>query len=269
MPVATTESQVHGRVPQGRVRLSRDRVLQVAVELADRVGADALTMRRLAEELGVVPMALYKHVANREELLDGMVDVIVREIEDELAQDPGGGGSGTGVDWRMSVRHRVLAARRTFQRHPWSRRVIESRTIKTPAVLDYIEKFSGLLLAGGLSTDLTHHVMHAIGGRMWGFTQELFDDSAGAARTAARASRPAMSSEAQSAMLQAAAARYPNIVAVATFRDHDPGSIVGRGCDDDVEFEFALDLLLDGVERLHRIGWTSAAQAAPPSTLQS
>jgi AcrR family transcriptional regulator len=264
MPVATSESPV-----QGRARLSRDRVLRVAVDLADRVGADALTMRRLAEQLGVVPMALYKHVANREELLDGMVDVIVREIEDELPRAGAPGASDADVDWRTSVRRRVLAARRTFQRHPWSRRVIESRTTKTSAVLDYIEQFSGLLLAGGLSADLTHHVMHAIGGRMWGFTQELFDDSAGSASTATHAGHPAVSSDAQAAMLRAAAARYPNIVAVATFRDHDPGSIVGRGCDDDAEFEFALDLLLDGVERLHRIGWTSAAHAAPPSTLQS
>lgn len=241
-----------------RVRLNRDRVLRVAVELADRIGAEALTMRRLAEQLDVVPMALYKHVAGREELLDGMVDTIVREIEIELERD----AEPPGREWKQAVRRRVLAARRTFQRHPWSRRVIESRTTKTPAVLDYIERFIAILLAAGLSTDLAHHVMHAIGGRMWGFTQELFDDSEDAHHgSAAAGAAPAQAAPApeQAAMLQAAAARYPSIVAIATYRDHDPSAVVGRGCDDDAEFEFALDLWLDGVERLHERGWSSVA----------
>lgn len=230
-------------MPEKRTRLTRDRVLQVAIALADEIGTDALTMRRLAEQLGVVPMALYKHVANREELLDGMVDAVVAEIP----VPPSGGDT----DWRAAARAQVLAARATFQRHPWSRRVVESRTTKTPAVLDYIERFTGLLLAGGLSIDLTHHVMHAIGGRMWGFTQELFDDAPDAASTAS------VDPAAQAAMLQAAAARYPSIVAVATATPHDPDSIVGRGCDDAFEFEFALDLLLDGIERRHAAGWSS------------
>lgn len=226
-----------------RVRLNRDRVLRVAVDLADRVGADALTMRRLAEQLGVVPMALYKHVASREELLDGMVDVIVGEIETELDRD-----STTPADWRNEVRRRVLAARRTLQRHAWSRRVIETRTTKTPAVLDYMERFTAILLSGGLSADLAHHALHAIGGRMWGFTQELFDEAADGPPPAP-----------DPAMLQAVAARYPSIIAVATFRGHDASTVVGRGCDDDAEFSFALDLWLDGVERLHERGWTSVA----------
>jgi len=238
-----------------RVRLSRERVLREAVDLADDIGADALTMRRLAEQLGVVPMALYKHVANREELLDGMVDLIVGEIEGELASEqvepePPPRPAAATADWQTGVRRRALAARRTLQRHPWSRRVIEGRTTKTTAVLDYIEQFSSLLLAGGLSPDLTHHALHAIGGRMWGFTQELFDES----HDAVPAPPP------DPAMLQAAAARYPSIVAVATFRAHDPGSVVGRGCDDDAEFEFALDLWIDGIERLHRRHWSSASE---------
>lgn len=235
-----------------RVRLNRDRVLRVAVELADRIGADALTMRRLAEQLGVVPMALYKHVAGREELLDGMVDVIVGEIEAELGQDA---AAESPTDWRGRVRRRVLTARRTLQRHPWSRRVIETRTTKTPQVLEYLEHFTTILLEGGLSTDLAHHALHAIGGRMWGFTQELFDDSAGADASADEPAPPP-----DPAMLQAAAARYPGIVAVATYREHDGSTVVGRGCDDDAEFEFALDLWLDGVERLHELGWSSVAR---------
>jgi len=91
-----------------RNRLSRDRVLQAAVALADRAGIEAVSMRKLAEELGVVPMAPYKHVASKEELLDGMVDIVVGEI------DPPAGGAG----WKSAVRQRILSARQSLQRHP-------------------------------------------------------------------------------------------------------------------------------------------------------
>lgn len=223
-----------------RTPLNRSRVLTAAVVLADEAGIESLSMRRLAQELGVVPMALYKHVANKEELLDGMVDMLVAEI------DPPFSGAG----WKNAVRQRVLSARRSLLRHPWARQVLESRTTRTPAVLGYMDSFIGMFLAGGFSVDLTHHVMHALGSRMWGFTQELFDDSASAAPA-----DPAP--EMQAAMLQEMAKRYPNILQVAMAANHDDGSVVSQGCDDQFEFEFALDLLLDGFERFHRQGWTS------------
>jgi AcrR family transcriptional regulator len=224
-----------------RTRLNRERVLQAAVSLADEVGMEALSMRRLAQELQVVPMALYKHVANKEELLDGMVETIVAEI------DP----PETGAEWKSAVRLRVLSARRALARHPWARAAIESRTTKTPAVLAYMDSFTGMFLAGGFSADLTHHVMHALGGRMWGFTQELFDEAAPAAdQTAAP---PAV----RAAMLEQMAGLYPNIAVIAASGAHDDASVVGHGCDDQFEFEFALDLLLDGFERLHGQGWSS------------
>ncbi|MBP1233987.1 AcrR family transcriptional regulator [Arthrobacter sp. PvP102] len=223
-----------------RIPLNRDRVLTAAVVLADAAGIESLSMRRLAQELGVVPMALYKHVANKEELLDGMVDVLVAEI-DPPASDAG---------WKNAVRLRVLSARKSLLRHPWARQVLESRTTRTPAVLGYMDSFIGMFLAGGFSVDLTHHVMHALGSRMWGFTQELFDDSANAV--------PAdLAPETQAAMLHEMAQRYPNILQVALAANHDDGSVVSQGCDDQFEFEFALDLLLDGFERFHRQGWTS------------
>ncbi|BCW66959.1 TetR family transcriptional regulator [Arthrobacter sp. NicSoilB4] len=226
-----------------RTPLNRDRVLRAAVALADEVGFESLSMRRLAEELGVVPMALYKHVANKEELLDGMVANLIGEIDPPVPD----------ADWKSAVRLRVLSARRSLQRHPWARQAIESRTNKTPAVLDYMESFTGMFLAGGFSADLTHHVMHALGGRMWGFTQELFDDPAGTTAESPAAVPP----DAQAEMFQQMAARYPNIMAIATSTHHDEGSVVGHGCDDQFEFEFALDLLLDGFERLQERGWSS------------
>jgi AcrR family transcriptional regulator len=217
----------------GRVPLNVDRVLRTAVSLADRSGIDTLSMRSLAQELGVVPMALYKHVANKEQLLDGMVDVIVGEI------DP----PGTGGGWKAVVRRRILSARKVLLRHPWASRVIESRTSPTPVVLDYIESLTGMFRAGGLSPELTHQVMHTLGSRMWGFTQELFP------------APPPADAAAQEAMARALAARYPHILEIAGAAVHRKGSIVGPGCDDQFEFEFALDLLLDGFERLHRRAW--------------
>ena len=233
-------------MPEKRVYLNRDRVLRAAVALADEIGIDALSMRRLAQELDVVPMALYKHVQNKEELLDGMVEIIVGEIDPPV----------TDAEWKAVVRERVLSARRALQWHPWARSVVETRTTKTPAVLDYMDSFTGMFLAGGLSVDLTHHAMHAIGGRMWGFTQELFDDSA------AEKAAPPMPPEVQAAAMRAMGERYPNILAVATSTPHDAGSTVGHGCDDQFEFEFALDLMLDGFERLHARGWSSRPVAA-------
>ena len=223
---------------QPRVRLNHERVLAEAVRLADEIGVDALSMRRLAGELGVVPMALYKHVRNKEELLDGMVGMLIAEIPVPDAH----------ADWKARVRAHILSARSAFRRHPWARRVVESRISRTPEVFDYTEVIAGHFLAGGLGADLTHHAMHALGGRMWGFTQELFDES--------DAPRPELTPEQQAAMMAHAAARYPNVVAVAMGAAHDE-SVVGRGCDDDFEFAFALDLLLDGFERLRAAGWTS------------
>ncbi|NUW45374.1 TetR/AcrR family transcriptional regulator [Nonomuraea rhodomycinica] len=227
--------------PARRTPLNRDRVLRAAVALADRAGIEALSMRSLAHELNVVPMALYKHVANKEQLLDGMVDVIVGEI------DPPAGDA----DWKSAIRRRILSARRALLRHPWASRVIESRTSPTPGVLDYLNSIIGMFRAGGLSPDLTHHAMHALGSRVWGFTQELFPASPGPAPADA-------DPQALAALLGEMATRYPHIVEIVLARPHDGESVVGQGCDDQFEFEFALDLLLDGFERLHRQGWTSA-----------
>ncbi|WP_354239286.1 TetR/AcrR family transcriptional regulator C-terminal domain-containing protein [Arthrobacter sp. UYEF20] len=225
------------------MRLSRDRVLRAAVSLADEVGIGQLSMRRLAQELDVVPMALYKHVANKEELLDGMVEVIVGEI------DPAAGGT----DWKSAVRLRVLSARRVLQHHKWARQVLETRTKQTPAVLEYMDSFIGMFLAGGVSVDLTHHVMHAIGSRMWGFTQELFDSPAIPDGEAQAEVPPGV----QAVRFQQMSVLYPNILQIATAARHDDDSVVGHGCDDQFEFEFTLDLLLDGFERLHSQAWTS------------
>jgi AcrR family transcriptional regulator len=215
-----------------RVPLSRERVLRAAVALADAHGVEALSMRRIAQELGVVPMALYKHVANKDEMLDGMIDVVVGEI------DP----PGDGTDWKTTIRRRVLSARGALLRHPWASRVIESRSDPTPVVMEYMDSMIGIFRAGGFSIDLTHHAMHAMGSRLLGFSQELFDDNVD------------LGAEQQAAMLRWMADRYPNITELVAAITHDQESVVGPGCDDQFEFEFALDLLLDGLEGLRAGG---------------
>jgi AcrR family transcriptional regulator len=211
-----------------REPLSRERILGTAVALADQGGVESLTMRKIALELGVVPMALYKHVANKDELLDGMVDVVVGEIDPPVV----------GTDWKSTIRERVLSARRALLRHPWASQVIESRTDPTPTVIEYMDSMIGIFRAGGFSIDLTHHTMHAIGSRLLGFSQELFDDT------------PGDDPQVQAIALEWMADRYPHITEIVAAISHDDESVVGSGCDDQFEFEFALDLMLGGLERL-------------------
>ena len=214
---------------QPRVPLSRERILRAAVALADRSGVESLSMRKVAQELDVVPMALYRHVANKDEMLDGMLDLVVGEVDPPEA----------GVDWKTAIRGRILSARRALLRHPWAASVIETRGDPTPAVIQYMDQMIGLLRSGGFSMELTHHALHAMGSRMLGFSQELFDDTAD------------MNPEMEAEMWRATADLYPYIGELIETVMHDDASVVGgRGCDDQFEFEFALDLMLDGLERL-------------------
>lgn len=222
-----------------RMPLSRERALREAVALADEAGIEAVSMRNLAERLGVVPMALYKHVASKEDLLSGMVDVVVSGYE----------ATETGSDWKRDVRDRILSARRSLLAHPWARRVIEASRQRTPAVLAHMDALSGAFMAGGLSPDLTHHGMHALGYRIWGFSPEAFEDPNALPVPDDPAEREAM--------LQQVRAVYPHIVAIALDAADGDLSALGSSCDEEYEFEFALDLILDAVERLHRAGWTS------------
>ncbi len=223
-----------------RVPLSRERVLAAAVALADREGMGSLTMRNVAHELGVEAMSLYYHVANKEEVLDGMVEVVAREINDAMSRiDP----STDGADWKPTVREKILNAREVLLRHPWAPGVLETRTNMSPEVIRYFDSLLGLFRRGGFSYDLAHHAMHALGSRALGFTQELFDpddQSAG--------------DEEATALLARMADQVPYLVEMMMEITHDdPDSTLGW-CDDQFEFEFGLDLILDGLERLRDKG---------------
>jgi len=233
----------------GRTPLSRERVMRAAVDVADAEGVAAVSMRRIGQELGVEAMSLYNHVAGKEALLDAMVDQVAAEIMAAVAplddhasngarSARGAGGAGhAAYDWRSTLRARALAAREVMLRHRWAPGVLETRTTMSLDIVRYYDGVVGILRAGGFSNDLTHHSLHALGSRVIGFSQELFDpgDAAG--------------SDTSEEMLAAMATQIPHLVEMLGEVAHDdPGSTLGW-CDDQSEFEFGLDVLLDGLER--------------------
>lgn len=222
---------------QPRIPLSKKRVLHAAVIVADEGGIDSLTMRKLAEELGVEAMSLYHHVANKEAVLDGVVDAIWGEIEEAVG---GFDVPSSGADWKTTMRERILTAREVLLRHPWAPGVIETRTTISPILMRYFNALLGIYREGGFSYDLAHHAVHAMGSRSLGFIQELFE--------------PDSDDEVEDdmAMLEQMSDQLPYLVEMMMEVNHDdPDSTLGW-CDDQIEFEFGLDLILDGLERLRK-----------------
>ena len=215
--------------PDSRAPLSRERVFEAAVAYADEHGIEELSMRKLGQDLGVEAMSLYYHVSNKDEILDGMVGHVVAQIEIQPVDD----------DWKAGMRRQIMAARQVMARHPWAIGVLETRKTMSPSIMRYFDTVSGLLRQAGFSVDLMHHAMHALGSRVLGFSQELFDDSGD--------DQPPM----DDAVVRHLQEGYPNIAAIVEEIQHQEATIVGSGCDDDIEFRFALDILLDGLER-HR-----------------
>lgn len=217
-----------------RAPLSKNRVLEAAMSLADRTGIETLTMRNLAQELGVEAMSLYYHVANKEALLDGLVDSLLTEIEMErgdfeVVLDQAG--------WLSTMRSLILTARKVMLRHPWAPRVIESRTTMTPTLLRYFNALLGIMIEGGFSNDLGHHAMHALGSRALGFNQELFEPD-----------NTDQGDEDAEAMMADLGPQLPYLMGMLAEVVHDDPDTTLGWCDDQTEFEFGLDLLLTGLE---------------------
>lgn len=218
-----------------RPALSRDRVVTTAMALADEGGLERLTMRRLAEELDVEAMSLYYHFPNKDAILDGLLERTFAEIAEEIgglsAEAPEG-------EWQTTLRARILGARRVLLRHPWVPAVMESRSTLVPTMARYIDANVGVMRGGGLSHDLIHHSLHALGSRHYGFSQELTMDGDGS-------TAPAPQDLARMADF------VPHLAAMLQDVVHDdPDSTLGW-CDDQTEFEFGLDILLDGIARRH------------------
>ena len=158
-----------------RIPLTRDRVLERAMALADEDGIESLTMRRLAEQLGVEAMSIYHHLPNKNAILDGLAERVFQEIEAEVGGfDVPAVGHAVG---RRPSAARILGARRVMLRHRWMPGVMESRGVMTPTMVRYVDAIVGAMHAGGVSYDLIHHSLHALGSTMFGFSQELMLDS--------------------------------------------------------------------------------------------
>ncbi|ACU69974.1 transcriptional regulator, TetR family [Catenulispora acidiphila DSM 44928] len=216
-----------------RTPLSRDRVLRAAVDIADKGGIASLTMRRLGETVGAEAMSLYYHVANKEALLDGVADVMIAEIVDAVADIP---APPDAAAWKGVMRSRILTAREVLLRHPWAPGVLQSRTAASPAVLSYIDTTLGIMVAGGFTYDQAHHAMHALGSRAFGFAQELFNPAGDPGE------------EPHPEVLAGIASQFPHLAAMIVDAVHNTPENTLGWCDDQTEFEFGLDLLLNGLD---------------------
>jgi len=206
--------------------LSRDRVLRAALDVADEGGLPGLTIRSLAERVGAKPMSLYHYVANKDEILDGLVDLVFAEIE---LPEPNG-------DWRAAMTRRARSARQVLGRHPWSIALLESRATPGAATLRHHDATIAALRAGGFSIGQTAHAYAVLDAFVYGFAvQEAslpFQGPDGAAEVA------------EPIMALMAAGAYPHLVEFAQEHALKPGYDFGD------EFEFGLDLVLDGLARL-------------------
>jgi AcrR family transcriptional regulator len=208
-----------------RGRLSRDKVLRAAMAVAEAGGLETLTMRTLGQELGVGPMALYRHVANKDDLVDGIVDLVFAEV---VVPE-------TGADWKVAMRERAISLRDVLSRHRWAVGLMESRTNPGPANLRHHDAVIGNLRAAGFDMAMAAHAYSLLDSYIYGFAQtqmnlpfESTDDIV----------------ELSQSMLQPFPLNaFPNLAAFITEHAMKPGYDFAD------EFEYGLDLILDGIER--------------------
>jgi len=206
-----------------RVHLSRDRVLRVAIQIADKSGIESLTMRNLAQRLGVEAMTLYHYVANKDEILKEIVDLVVSEIETPSVRG----------DWRAALRRSAVSAHQVLLRHPWACNLMMSPARIGPARLRYMEALLSRLRDAGFSAEMTHHAYHALDSHILGFTMWEVGYSAGIKE---------LPDSGASFRREILLEEYPSLV--EHMEQHGKPS---RG---DGEFGFGLELILDGLEKI-------------------
>jgi AcrR family transcriptional regulator len=208
-----------------RRRLSRQRVLRAAIAHADAGGLEALTMRQLAEMLEVAPMALYRHIANKDDLTDAMIDVVFSEI----------GLPSGGADWRTAMRERAMSLRDVLARHRWAIGLMESQRHPGPANLRHHDAVIGKLRAAGFDIAMAAHTYSLLDSYIYGFAMTKmnlpFDTSVEVAAVAQEILEPIPANE------------YPNLAEFIIEHAMKPGYDYGD------EFDYGLDLILDGLER--------------------
>ncbi len=203
--------------------LSRERVLQGAVALADEIGIDAFTMRKLAVTLDTKPMTIYHHVPSKEQILDGMVDIVFGEI-DRPPLD---------IDWKVAIRHRCVSARRVLNRHPWAPPLMESRTSPGPETLGHHDAMIACFRGGGLSIELTAHAYAIIDSYIYGFALQEANLPFGGEEQ--------IGELAEDILNAMPVDEYPHFVEFTTHLVLRPGYGFAKS------FEFGLDLILDGL----------------------
>lgn len=205
--------------------LNRDRVVRAAMDLADDSGIESLTMRKLGRRLGVEAASLYNHVARKDDLLDGMADVVVAEID-----LPSGG-----VHWKEAMRRRAVSAREVFSRHPWAAGLIDSREASGPSRLSYVDQVLGTLLDAGFSPSTAGRAFVALDSYVYGFERQRSSIGMGDEVDGAEMAREVLEHIQQEL--------YPSLARVAMGYETEP-------YDDAAAFEFGLNLILDGLQRL-------------------
>lgn len=215
-------------ITRPRTALTRERVLRAAIKSADRDGIQSLSMRALGHKLGVEAMSLYNHVRDKEDLLDGMVDVVFGEIELPAS----------GLDWRTAMRQRAISARQVLLRHPWAIGLTESRAHGGPANLRHHDAVLGALRTNGFSVEMAAHAYSVLDSYVYGFTlTEL----------TLPFQKPGEVTQVADEMLKGMVpGQYPYLAEMAIDRAKKPGYSYGE------EFEFGLDLILDGIARVKR-----------------
>jgi AcrR family transcriptional regulator len=217
--------------------LTRSSVLAAAMAVADEEGLAAISMRRLGRELGVEAMSLYYHLPGKDGLLDGLAEALVQEIEAAVAARP----PESVADWKTDLRSRCLSARGVVLRHPWTPALFASRKSIPPALYPYADDAIGLLIRAGFSYEVAHRALHALGSMLFGFVQELFSPpSSGGQLDAAK----------NQAEFAAMSEKLPHLTAMVASEIHRAGDDSIGWCDSQSEFEFTLDLLIDGLERI-------------------
>jgi AcrR family transcriptional regulator len=206
-----------------RVPLSRERVLRAAIGLADETGIEALSMRKLGQELGVEAMSLYNHVANKDDILGGMVDIVVGEIELPAK----------GADWKAAIRRTAKSAYEVLLAHPWAANLVLSGPGLSYARLRYMDGILGCLREGGFSAEMSDHAYHALDSHIMGFTLWQVGISAGLANI----------SSVEDFLRELDQDAYPHLA------EHAQQHMKARDPGDEGEFAFGLDLILDGLER--------------------
>ena len=198
-------------------------MLRAASALADEGGIEALSMRKLAKELGVEAMSLYNHVANKDDILGGMVDIVMGEIELPAA----------GADWKNAIRRTARSAYEVLLGHPWAASLVLTGPGLSYARLRYMDAILGSLRRGGFSAEMTDHAYHALDSHIMGFTLWQVGISAGLANI----------TSVEDFLRELDQDAYPHLA------EHAQQHMRPRDPDDEGEFAFGLDLILDGLER--------------------